>query len=93
MISDETATANVAANVRRLLDQRGWTQSDLAKKTGESENNISRISRGLNVVRIGVLARVAEAFDVSTDRLLAPPPTPLPPEFSVAAVEKGLQPS
>ncbi len=74
MISDQKAAEHLAANVQRLLDQRDWTQRDLARSTGESENNISRIVRGLNVAKIGILARIAEAFDVSSDRLLLPPP-------------------
>lgn len=74
MISDQEAADNLAANVQRLLDKRGLSQADLARLTGESENNISRMVRGLNAVRIGILARIAEAFDVSSDRLLLPPP-------------------
>jgi len=74
MISNEEAAKNLAANVQRLLEQRGWNQADLARRTGDNENTISRVVRGANVVNVGILARIAEAFDVSSDRLLMPPP-------------------
>lgn len=87
MISDQEAADNLAANILRLLQQRDWSQTDLARLTGESENNISRIARGLNVAKIGLLARIAEAFDVSSDRLLMPPPEIIPEIESATATE------
>ena len=74
MIDDTTAKQNIAANVRRLLESRGWPQSRLASATGEQEMQISRIVRGCSVPNAVALARIAEAFDVSIDRLLAAPP-------------------
>lgn len=73
-LSNDDTAANLAANIRRLLDQRGWNQSDLARITGDGDNTISRVCRAENTVNIGVLARIAAAFDVSSDRLLAKPP-------------------
>lgn len=74
MISDDRARRNIAANVRRLLQDRQWTQAELAEKTREKQATISRIVNGLHMPRASVLARIAEAFDVSADRLLAEPP-------------------
>jgi transcriptional regulator with XRE-family HTH domain len=75
VISDDRAKRNIAANVRRLLQDRQWTQAELATKTQEKQATISRIVNGLHVPGAGVVARIAEAFDVSADRLLAEPPT------------------
>jgi len=77
MIEDPQVKANLAANVARLLKDRGWTQADLAARTGDPETTISRVVRGLNVVGLGVAVRIAEAFDVSLDRLTGPPPKPI----------------
>jgi len=74
MISDETAVQNISTNLQRLLDDRGWTQAHLAKLTGESSTTITRVVRGLNKPGPGILARIAEALDVSIDRLVGPPP-------------------
>ena len=71
MLSDSEIRANLAANVRRLLHSRGLSQAELARLTRESEMNISRVVRGENVVRTGIVVRIAEALDVSIDRLVA----------------------
>jgi transcriptional regulator with XRE-family HTH domain len=74
MIQDDEARDNIALNVRRLLDHRGLTQAELAEITRENEMMISRIVRGLFVPNVGTVARIAEALDVSMDRLVSPPP-------------------
>ena len=67
------AIVNLAANVRRILAQRGWTQADLARASGQTNNTISRIVHAVNGANIGVLASISEALNVSPNRLLAPP--------------------
>ena len=78
MISDLETARNIAANVRRLLEARQWSGRELARRTGEEPTTISRITRATNMPGAGVVARVAEAFDVSLDRLTGPPPKKLP---------------
>ena len=56
------------------MDNRGLIQSDLVKLTGEPVMTISRVCRGQNVPRATLAAKLAEALDVSIDRLLAQPP-------------------
>jgi len=74
MLSDNDVLHHLAANLQRLLVARGWSQSDLARATGEPMMTISRIVRAQNMPGIGAIARIAEAFDVSIDRLTGPPP-------------------
>ena len=74
VISDEQAKQNVAANVLRLLAARGWTQTDLAEAAHENKMMISRICRAEHVAGVGLLSRIAEALDVSIDRLVDSPP-------------------
>ena len=74
VIDDKTAKENLAANVRRLLEARNLTQMELAEITGEQQSLISRIANGRNMPGGTVLARIAEALDISIDRLLAPSP-------------------
>jgi transcriptional regulator with XRE-family HTH domain len=78
VVTDADAKKYIAANVARLLETRGWMQQDLAEATGENKMTISRVCRGIHVPSAALLARIAEALDVSTDRLIAPPP-----EFSL----------
>jgi len=74
VLTDEDAKRNLTANLTRLMVQRQINQADLARLTGEPIMTISRVCRGQNVPRATVLARLAEALDVSIDRLLGPPP-------------------
>ena len=75
MISNDEARQNIAANVQRLMAIRGWDQSDLARESGENHMQISRVVRGTNLANAATLARVAEALDVTMDRLISEPPT------------------
>ena len=74
MISDDDAKKNLAANVSRLLEARDLTQMELAEMTGEHQSLISRIANGQNMPGGTVLARIAEALEISIDRLLSAPP-------------------
>jgi transcriptional regulator with XRE-family HTH domain len=74
MITDDEVRANIAANINRLLEDRGWSRAELARKTGDNQVTINLICNGRHVPRSGLLARIAEAFDVSMDRLAAEVP-------------------
>ncbi|MBX9790153.1 MAG: helix-turn-helix transcriptional regulator [Pirellulales bacterium] len=75
MITDAKAKANIAANVQRLMEMHGFTQAQLAEATGETQGAISKVLNGHHMPGAGFLARLAEALDYSTDKLLAKPPT------------------
>ena len=74
VISESDAKQNIAANIQRLLIDRQWSQGELARRTGEPIMMISRLCRGQHMPNVLSLARVAEAFDVSVDRLISSPP-------------------
>ena len=74
MLTDDEVRENIAANVKRLLLDRGWNQSELARRAMESHANVNRVLHARQLPGSGILARIAEAFDVSTDRLLSAPP-------------------
>ncbi len=77
VLPDEKIKQNIADNVRRLLRDRHWSQAELAKRTGENTMAISTVCGGKHVCRVGAIARIAEAFDVSIDRLVDDPPESL----------------
>ena len=70
MIDDDTLRANLAASLRWHLEDRGWAQSELAKRAGAKDMEISRIVRGQYLPNSGTLARIAEALGTSIDLLL-----------------------
>lgn len=71
VITDDEARRNIAANIRRLLKQRGWSQGELARRSKESAMNVSRIINGVNLPNAALLARIGEALEVSADYLIS----------------------
>jgi transcriptional regulator with XRE-family HTH domain len=73
VITDEQAKEWIAANVSRLMKERGLTQVDIAAITGEQQMRIWRIANGLNLPSSAVLKRVAEALETTADELMSEP--------------------
>lgn len=63
----------IAYQIRVTRDAREWTQSDLAREAGMSQNNISRLeSPEYGKHTISSLKRIAEALDVALVVRLVP---------------------
>lgn len=73
MLTTKEAKANISANIRRIITARGMSVLDLAKLTEEPQNSVYRVVRGENEPGAVLLSRIAEALDVSVDRLLSFP--------------------
>lgn len=73
VITDEQAKAWIAANVTRLMKERGLTQVDIAAITGEQQMRIWRLANGLNLPSSAVIKRVAEALETTVDELMSEP--------------------
>lgn len=73
MPTDDEVRFNIAANLKRILDDRGMSQSQLARMTGDTQANISHLCAARHVAGGGVLARIADALDISIDVLVAAP--------------------
>ncbi len=66
----EETLARFGQNVRTARLARGWTQEELARRSGLATVQISRIERGRREVRITTLLRLMKAFDVTANELL-----------------------
>lgn len=64
------AVEQFGKNVQLARHERGWTQEDLAAKTGLAVVQISRIERGKREIRLGTLVRLIDAFEASSEELL-----------------------
>jgi transcriptional regulator with XRE-family HTH domain len=71
VITDLDAKNRIAENVARLLAERGMSQQKLADETGENKMMISRVVNKKHVPGIGLISRIAEAFGISIEELLA----------------------
>lgn len=57
--------ARLAAQVRTLRKQRGWSQDDLAAAAGMSADEITNIERAqITLLQLTTLRKLARAFDV-----------------------------
>lgn len=64
------ALVRFGQNVRAARLARGWTQEQLAERTGLASVQISRIERGKREVRITTLIRLVRALDMPPEDLL-----------------------
>jgi transcriptional regulator with XRE-family HTH domain len=65
---------DLMANIRRLMDEQGFTQVTLSRATGGyvSQSTISKVLRGFSTSS-DVIASLARAFNVEPWRLLVDP--------------------
>ncbi|MGA3360728.1 MAG: helix-turn-helix transcriptional regulator [Solirubrobacteraceae bacterium] len=57
-------------NVRTARLERGWTQEDLAGRTGLATVQVSRVERGVPEIRLTTLLRLLRALEMSPGQLL-----------------------
>lgn len=56
--------------IRLLRAEMDWSQRELADKIGADQAQISQYERGESIPSIGLLKRIANVFNVTTDYLL-----------------------
>ena len=66
----DNTEAGIARRIRLERDARGWSQAELADKSGVAKASISKIERGEMSPSAGILARLAAAFDLTLAGLL-----------------------
>ena len=60
----------LAANLRRLLNERGFTQEDLAERAGVSSRYVGAIERADASASVTILGQIATALSVEPGALL-----------------------
>lgn len=61
---------SIGEKIRKLRKERGWTQSQLAKKVNRSPQVISNWERGYSSLDHEDIVELATTFDVSTDEII-----------------------
>ena len=78
-ITKEVITmADFSTKLKDIIESRGVTQAWLAEKTGATEATISRYLSGVHKPNLEIVARIAQALNVSIDYImdLSLSPTP-----------------
>ena len=61
---------NISEKIKKLRKDKGWSQTQLAKKLNIPSQNVSRYERGVFTPSTEALAKFAEVFGVSVDYLI-----------------------
>ncbi|MEU7155740.1 helix-turn-helix domain-containing protein [Streptomyces chrestomyceticus] len=67
----------ISSNLRKHRRRLGWSQERLAEAAGVSPGTVRKLEQG-GVARVETLAQLAEALNVDTAALFAPPASPEP---------------
>jgi transcriptional regulator with XRE-family HTH domain len=60
----------IGDRMKRLRQDRGWSQLQLAQKLKTHQKQISKYERGINLPSTDVIIRMTEIFNVSADYLI-----------------------
>lgn len=77
----------IGSQIRSLRHGRGWTQRQLAERTGLAQQNLSAYERGEARPRLSTLARILAALDAEVRIVARQPPIVGTEEGSVLSPE------
>ncbi len=60
----------ISEKIKKLRQEKGWSQAQLAKKLNMQPQNISRYERSVFAPSVDALAKFAEVFGVTIDYLM-----------------------
>jgi len=63
----------VAQRIRFERARRGWTQDELASRTGIARPNVARLERGVHLPAMATLRKMARALSLDLDALVRAP--------------------
>lgn len=69
-VTSEQAKRLLSTNIDSILEKKGWSRYRLAKESGISEQTIRNIMSELHEPRLSIVATLANALGVTTNRLL-----------------------
>ena len=64
----------LAANLRRLRNEKGLAQDDLAYEAKVSRSYLSQLEKGAFYASLKILEKLAKALGVEPYKLIVPPP-------------------
>jgi len=69
--SEPLRNPDVGVRVKKLMEEKGWSQADLMRAAGISRSEVSRISAGVRSPSCSIMQQIAAALGVSVDYLIA----------------------
>ena len=71
-VDPERFARDLGGRIREAREAAGWTQQDLAERTGIRRPNIARLERGSGLPNLATLLKVADGLEVALTDLIAP---------------------
>jgi transcriptional regulator with XRE-family HTH domain len=68
---ERQAPQGLASNIRNLRKARGWSQTALAERIGAHLSHVNRVETGKYTPSLDFIVKVAEAFGVTVDDIVA----------------------
>jgi transcriptional regulator with XRE-family HTH domain len=69
-LTDDSWRKELGRRIKNLILIKGWTQSELAKKSGITEGNLSKIINGEIATSAEVIYRLAEVLRTTSSQLM-----------------------
>lgn len=83
---------DIANDVLRLRLEKGWSQSELARRTGTRQANISKLENGLGNPTLAFLRKVARALETDLNVRIGAEQRPEPTRVIVRQEVPSVQP-
>ena len=71
-LEPEELAQTIGRRIREAREDRGWTQQDLAERTGIRRPNVARLERGSGLPNLATLLKVATGLEIALDQLVSP---------------------
>lgn len=81
---------SLGKNIRRMRQDKGWSQFQLSEKTGIRVTHISKLEQGEGDPKLSTLYKLMEALDCSPDSLLLDTSRASPTELIKQTLERAL---
>ena len=60
----------IGENIRRLREQNGYSQTELAEKIGKTRTAVWQYENGITIPRMGVIEKLARIFGIPKSELI-----------------------
>jgi transcriptional regulator with XRE-family HTH domain len=70
-LSQVVATMNIGDSIKRIREERGLTQQQVADLIGMHRSNYSKIEKGQRDISVASIVKIAQHFNITLDELLS----------------------
>lgn len=61
---------NIGENIKKLREEKGISQNELAKQVGITQSMVAQIERGTKTITVPLGKKIADVFECTVDDLI-----------------------